>query len=91
MLIRIEDTYRGYVLRRVLEPGEHEVPDSVGEYLIENMGGAPFFARRVDVAPSLEMKPAYDMETKPMMPAEVKAEPEPVRRPVPRPRPKVKP
>jgi hypothetical protein len=89
MLISIQATYRGYVLNRVLEPGEHEVPDSVGEHLIENMGGVPWYARRVDTPP-LETKPAIPLETKPMMPEEVKAAPAlKPRRPVPRP--KVKP
>jgi len=89
MLITIRDTYRGYVLNRVLEPGEHEVPDSIGEYLIENFQGPPFFVRRVEKSPPIETKPAMNLETKPRLPEQTKADP--VLKPRPIPRPKVKP
>lgn len=77
MLIEISDTYRGHVLNRVLAPGEHEVPDRVGEYLLANFAGPPFFCRRVEVVPAMveaeppaEANPALPEEVKPAYPEE---------------------
>jgi hypothetical protein len=57
MRIVLDDTYRGHVIDEVLEPGEHEVPDAVGAYLIETFSGSPIYARLA------EPKEAEDVET----------------------------
>jgi hypothetical protein len=76
VLIEIAQTYRGRATNEVLEAGEHEVLRSVGEYLIRNFSGAPFFAHEVEKGPAVETKPGFDLEVKPAYPAEVKAEAE---------------
>lgn len=72
MLISIQETYRGHKYRYTLEPGEHEVPDHVGEYLVSYMSGPPFFAKEVKRKPAIETKPAYPVETKPKTPSQTK-------------------
>lgn len=72
MLIAISSTYRGHVLSRTLEPGEHEVPDHVGRYLLDTFSGPPFFVREVSRVPEVEVKPTRPRETKPLFPAETK-------------------
>lgn len=72
MLIAISETYRGHVLPSTLEPGEHEVPDHVGRYLLATFSGPPFFVREVSSAPVVEIKPTRPRETKPLFPPETK-------------------
>jgi len=62
--IVIQSTYRGHVINRTLEPGEHEVPQSVGEYLINLFSGPPFFAREVGLVIPAETKLVRPGETK---------------------------
>ena len=83
MLISIQKTYRGRVLSSVLVPGEHEVPDRVGRYLLDNFSGPPFFVKQIGKQrehppEDIETKPTYPQETKPTEPAEPS---EPRRRP----------
>jgi len=73
--IAIDETYRGHVLNRVLDPGEHDVPDRIGWYLIRTFGGPPFFAREVGKDPAPETKLVMPDETKLVLPDEVKDEP----------------
>ncbi len=75
MRIAINETYRGHVLSRVLDPGEHEVPESVGRYLIRTFSGPPFFARVAEEGAAAETKLVTPDETKLVLPDEVKDEP----------------
>lgn len=72
MLIEIQTTYRGRMYRYPLDPGEHEVPDHVGEYLVANFSGPPFFCREVRKQPKMETKPSLPVETKPKTPPSTK-------------------
>ena len=76
MRIAISETYTGYVLSRTLEPGEHEVPEGVGRYLIANFSGPPFYVREpIQEEEEVEVKPFFSMETKPHIPDEIKPKP----------------
>lgn len=83
MLIAIDQYYRGRSAGRGLDPGEHEVSDELGEYLLRTFCTPPFNARRVEKKEErFEVKPSYPSETKPVMPAATK--PKPLRRVAPK-------
>lgn len=97
MLITISARYRGHIINRVLEPGEHDLPTPVAEYLLATFSGDPFYVRLVAPEPTLppeptpepepeepepfEIKPSFPEEVKPDFPAEPKPKPKRTRKP----------
>jgi hypothetical protein len=54
MRIHIDEFYSGPI---TLEPGENEVSEEIGEYLVSTFNGPPFHVRKIVVAAVAKTKP----------------------------------